>query len=326
MAALSSVEQTLEDAMIRLTTAAVAHRYPEPSLLEGRILHLGCGTDIHRTEVQFNYPGIESTNIDLHPRMDGVRRHDVRQGLPLESGSVDLVYHKGLLSALQPDAALRLTRECHRVLKPGGILRIVTEDFANMMTAYLTAKQAAEADPGDRVARFRYDWMRVEIFDYPSREFRGGEMIKLLRRANQELSEHQAAQFAGYVVSRVGVQGKAMVASAKRPYTPPPPRTDLRSCIRTAVLNCLLKGNGPEIVAVGRFRVESGGNGYGYYDTCSLVNLYRDAGFDEISLVDPAVSQSPFWQNGLNLDVTREGSRHSVNRPDCLVMEGVRRW
>jgi predicted SAM-dependent methyltransferase len=311
--------------MIRLTTAAVAHRYPEASLLEGRILHLGCGGDIHPMKVQVNYPGIEFTNIDLHPRMDGIRRHDLRRGIPLESGSVDLVYHKGLLSALQPDAALRLTRECHRVLKPGGILRIVTEDFVNMTMAYLTAKQAAEADHGDAVARFRYDWMRVEIFDYPSREFKGGEMVRLLRRANQELSEHQAAQFAAYVVSRVGVQGKAMVASAKRPYTPPCPRTSLRSHIRTAVLNFLLKGNGPEIVAVGRFRVESGGNGYGYYDTCSLANLYRDAGFDEINLVTPEVSQSPFWQKELNLDVTRDGSRHSVNRPDCLVMEGVRR-
>jgi predicted SAM-dependent methyltransferase len=325
MAALSSVEQTLEDAMIRLTTAAVAHRYPEPSLLEGRILHLGCGKDIHPTKVQVNYPRIEFTNIDLHPRMDGVRRHDLRQGIPLESGSVDLVYHKSLLAALQPDAALRLTRECHRVLKPGGILRIVTEDFTNMTMAYLTAKQAAEADPSDAVARFRYDWMRVEIFDYPSREFKGGEMVKLLRRATRELSEHQAAQFAAYVVSRVGVRGKAMVASAKRRYTSQALPTSLRSCIRTAVLNFLLKGNGPKIVAVGRFRVESGGNGYGFYDTCSLANLYRDAGFDEINLVDPEVSQSRFWQNELNLDVTRDGSRHSVNRPDCLVMEGVRR-
>jgi predicted SAM-dependent methyltransferase len=304
---------------------AVVHRYPEPSLLEGRILHLGCGSDIHPMKVQVNYPGIEFTNIDLHPRMDGVRRHDLRSGIPLESGSVDLVYHKSFLCAVQPDAALGLTRECHRVLKPGGILRIVTEDFFNMTMAYLTAKQAAEADPSDAVARFRYDWMRVEIFDHPSREFKGGEMVRLLRRANRELSEHQAAQFAAYVVSRVGVRGTAMVASAKRPYTPPPPRTDLRSHIRTAVLNFLLKGHGPEIVAVGRFRVESGGNGYGYYDTCSLANLYRDAGFDEISLVDPEVSQSPFWQNELNLDVTRHGSRHSVNRPDCLVMEGIRR-
>src|SRR4029453_2670584 len=76
------------------------------------LLNLGCGAEIHPAFV----------NVDLIDA-PGVVKHDLRQGIPYDDKTYDLVYHSTMLSHLRPADAHALTRECYRVLKPGGILR-----------------------------------------------------------------------------------------------------------------------------------------------------------------------------------------------------------
>ncbi len=53
------------------------------------------------------------------------RVHDLTSGIPHASGSVDAIYSSHMLEHVEPKDAQFILRECHRVLKPGGVLRVV---------------------------------------------------------------------------------------------------------------------------------------------------------------------------------------------------------
>jgi len=76
------------------------------------------------------------TNIDVHDlakyaAQNGYAylRHDVRQGLPFQTGTVDLIFAHHFIEHLSYADGIAFLRECRRVLKPGtGALRLVCPD------------------------------------------------------------------------------------------------------------------------------------------------------------------------------------------------------
>jgi SAM-dependent methyltransferase len=58
----------------------------------------------------------------------GVKRCDITKGLPFEDGSVDAVYSSHALEHVYLDDAEGVLRECFRVLRGGGILRLALPD------------------------------------------------------------------------------------------------------------------------------------------------------------------------------------------------------
>jgi SAM-dependent methyltransferase len=89
-------------------------------------LHLGCGT---------NYlPGF--LNIDANPMQKIDLWLDVRCGLPFASSSVDSIYSTHMIEHFYPDELEHLFRECGRVLKPEGGIRLVVPSLKNAITAY----------------------------------------------------------------------------------------------------------------------------------------------------------------------------------------------
>jgi hypothetical protein len=68
---------------------------------------------------------------------DDLRVHDLRKGIPAADGTVDVVYHCHFLLLLDRVDAPAFQREVFRVLKPGGIQRIVVPDFEQLASAYL---------------------------------------------------------------------------------------------------------------------------------------------------------------------------------------------
>jgi SAM-dependent methyltransferase len=63
--------------------------------------------------------------------------HDCRRRLPFKDESVDYVYTSHLLEHLKRFEAARLLRECYRVLKPKGYMRIVVPDLELLARRYL---------------------------------------------------------------------------------------------------------------------------------------------------------------------------------------------
>lgn len=104
-------------------------------------LHVGCGD--HRL------PGW--INIDLR---GGDLPVDIRRSLALPSGSVTAVYLAHLLEHLEyKDEALATLREFHRVLAPGGLVRLVVPDMGSFLQAYAANDRAF-------FERFEHCWER----------------------------------------------------------------------------------------------------------------------------------------------------------------------
>ena len=73
--------------------------------------------------------------------------HDLRKGIPYPDCSVDVVYHSHFLEHLERQAAVRFLKEALRVLKCGGIHRIVVPDFEKLCQSYLAHLSQCETDP-----------------------------------------------------------------------------------------------------------------------------------------------------------------------------------
>lgn len=88
-------------------------------------VHLGCGPHV--------LPGW--MNYDLQPGTGGLKC-DLRRGVPHRDDSVDFVFSEHFLEHLDESSGLRLLKECHRVLKPGGVLRVTVPSLRVLVERY----------------------------------------------------------------------------------------------------------------------------------------------------------------------------------------------
>ena len=68
------------------------------------------------------------------------KRHEIRRAnalrLPLEEGTVDVLYSSHMLEHLDHREARRFLSECARVMRPGGWLRLLVPDLKRYVDAY----------------------------------------------------------------------------------------------------------------------------------------------------------------------------------------------
>ena len=63
--------------------------------------------------------------------------YDLRNGIPALDNSLDVVYHSHLIEHLLASEAASFIKECYRVLKRGGLLRILVPDLRLFANAYI---------------------------------------------------------------------------------------------------------------------------------------------------------------------------------------------
>ena len=90
-----------------------------------KLLNIGCGTNFHPSW----------TNLDVVSTSSDVTAYDIRKGLPFIDSFFDGVYHSHVIEHLTPKDALVFMRECVRILRPGGSLRIATPDLETIARA-----------------------------------------------------------------------------------------------------------------------------------------------------------------------------------------------
>ena len=66
-----------------------------------------------------------------------VRRHDVKKGLPFAEQSVSCIYSSHTFEHFSWAESLAVAKECFRVLRPGGVLRVVVPDLQLIAREYL---------------------------------------------------------------------------------------------------------------------------------------------------------------------------------------------
>jgi len=62
---------------------------------------------------------------------------NLKHPLPFPDGSADAVFSEHLLEHIPLPGAVDVLRECHRVLKPGGIMRVGVPDAGRMLESYV---------------------------------------------------------------------------------------------------------------------------------------------------------------------------------------------
>lgn len=62
---------------------------------------------------------------------------DLRKGLPFKDGSVDFIYTSHFINLLKKYEVKYVLGECHRVLKKGGVVRIVVPDLELLARKYV---------------------------------------------------------------------------------------------------------------------------------------------------------------------------------------------
>jgi predicted SAM-dependent methyltransferase len=89
--------------------------------------------------------------------------HDIRKELPHENDSVDLIYMGQAIEHFNPVFEVpKILKECNRVMKPGGVIRITTPDLDLLIQMYFTKKMRIfnkdqpdfylESDPGSQLS------------------------------------------------------------------------------------------------------------------------------------------------------------------------------
>lgn len=66
--------------------------------------------------------------------------HDLTRPLPFETDGVSAIYGSHVLEHLYQADAQRLLTECKRVLKPGGVIRLIVPDLHSMVVKYVEQK------------------------------------------------------------------------------------------------------------------------------------------------------------------------------------------
>lgn len=82
-----------------------------------------------------------------------VKYGDVVQGLRLASDSVDLAFSSHVLEHLSREDSEKAIGETYRVLRPGGIFRIVVPDLECAVRHYLKSLEASVSDANDQLLR-----------------------------------------------------------------------------------------------------------------------------------------------------------------------------
>jgi predicted SAM-dependent methyltransferase len=76
-------------------------------------------------------------NVDGYPDVNVHHLVDLSRPLPLEDGTIDGIFSEHVQEHFSLEDGIEMLRECHRILVPGGWLRLITPDAERIMRTYL---------------------------------------------------------------------------------------------------------------------------------------------------------------------------------------------
>jgi len=97
-------------------------------------VHLGSGPNL--------LPGW--INVDYNPDFKPQVVADLSQRFPFEDNSVDYIHSEGVLCQFSLINGRHFLSECFRILKPGGVMRLLSPDLLCLLEAYLDDARSGE--------------------------------------------------------------------------------------------------------------------------------------------------------------------------------------
>lgn len=170
-----------------------------------RLLNLGCGEKTSDVDGVVNIDWSAMLRLRRHPLRralvpvflhgdrlaryrdlpDNILVHDLSKGIPFDSNSVDAVYHSHTLEHLDRDVAEVMLNEVLRVLKPGGVHRIVVPDFELRCRRYVEHLEACDLNAREADAHDGY--VSAILEQSVRREAHGTSQQPALRRRVENL-------------------------------------------------------------------------------------------------------------------------------------------
>lgn len=272
-----------------------------------KFLNIGCGNKFHK----------EWFNVDMTSNSPYVKSYNLLKGLPYEDSQFDVVYHSQVLEHFPKEKAPDLIGECFRVLKPGGIIRVVVPDLENIVSEYQKYLYENINNP-NRMAEANYDWIMLEMYDQTVRNYSGGQMAEYLKQPDL-INED-------YITERIGFVAK----SIRENFFPPKDKVSNKRTFFT-ILKKLPKYTNWKIKRgfsilnqslfyskenkIGKFRL--GGEIHMWlYDQFSLSRLLKECGFERPEVKSPFKSNISQWDT-YELDV----KNGAVFDPTSIFME-----
>ena len=284
------------------------------------LVNVGCGRVWHRDWI----------NLDHQPSSPEVKAFDIRKPLPFENGTCDAVYASHVLEHLDRDEGRRLLRECRRVLKPGGVVRIVVPDLEDFCRYYLQRLAAVIEHPSEE-NDMAYNWAYLHLIDQHVRRRSGGELAPYAEQANlvandrirDRLSVNMLHVLHGVRRPQPPRAGAQTARESARPAKPPAANfrggmtSGVKKLARAILLRILPDSYAEALQAASVIR--AGELHRVGYDRYSLPRLLREAGFQDVAIVDPAYSAIPNFDK-MELDCVNGRPR----KPGSLYAEAIR--
>lgn len=271
-------------------------------------LNIGCGTKFHESWV----------NIDMVSNSPYVQAQNLLKGIDFPDEQFDVVYHSQVLEHIPKENSSFFIEECFRVLKPGGIMRVVLPDLEGLVNEYTRYLNENMTSPNS-LSEANYDWILLEMYDQTVRNHSGGQMVEFLQQP--------ALINESYIVDRIGHQGStirsnylmrddtttglffSLIKNVKKIQ-----RVGIARAIKSIIRRVSDLASSKE-GKIGSFRL--GGEVHMWmYDRFSLSRLLKISGFVNIEIKSPFESGIPEWEE-YELDV-RDGK---VFDPASLFME-----
>lgn len=280
-----------------------------------KCLNLGCGDRFHPAW----------TNVDFVSTGEGVIAYNLTQGIPFPDDSFDVVYHSHVLEHFPKTVAESFLKECYRVLRPQGVLRVVVPDLEQIARTYITALELASSGSQEWAAN--YEWILLEMYDQTVRNHSGGEMAAYLSREHIPNEE--------FILKRCGIEAKNLIAGGhlhrQKPQPASVPERQPKRLLkqiyrflrypayrRESLIEILL-GKEYSALQIGRFR-RSGEIHQWMYDHYSLALLLEKCGLENVIQCTATESSILDWASW-NLDTEPDGT---VYKPDSIYMEAIK--
>lgn len=271
------------------------------------LLNLGCGTHFHP----------DCINVDFVSHHKEVISHNLLKGIPFANESFDAVYHSHLLEHIPREKVENFIRECHRILKYGGIIRIAVPNLEKIVKAYLQSLKDAIEHKNN--AELKYDWMMLELYDQTVRNYSGGIMGEYIAQGinSDDFVKNRIGPEAAEYEKNIKAKHRFLVNRLKA-VTIKNISRKARILLSKSILYLLGGAEFKEYFKTGLFR-HSGEIHYWMYDRYSLTRLLKNNGFSEIKICEAHESRIPGF-NCFGLDVVNG----IVRKPDSLFMEAVK--
>jgi predicted SAM-dependent methyltransferase len=270
-----------------------------------KYINLGCGVHFHEDWV----------NVDFTVTGRNVIAHNLNFGIPFQNDSFDIVYHSHVLEHFSKRNAEFFIRECYRIMKNDGIMRIVVPDLEQIIIEY--QKQLQLAISGEVKSDLNYNWIMIELFDQMVRNHTGGLMAEYMKQEKLENED--------YVYQRIGNEAKELrklFFSNKKSVNPKTINISLKSKIkhilRKSFIKFLYNENLEDYIKVGKFR-NSGEIHQWMYDRYSLSLILKQNGFKKIEIKTAYKSDIPEFSK-FNLDIING----EIRKPDSLFIEAFK--